>query len=53
MKYRLVKRARGWWKVQQHIPMTGQFTSFWLTVGRYRWHWLASLHLWWLRERSL
>jgi len=60
MKYRVVKRAGGW-VVQERGPITvispATNTSFvadmgWSEVARWPYHWLAALHLLWLRERA-
>lgn len=52
MKYRLVIRACGW-VVQRNYPkMNTAEPTRWETLATYRWHWLASLHLLWLRERA-
>lgn len=53
-KYRIVKSARGW-KVQNLDPRlaaTRNKWAMWRTISTHRWHWAASLHLWWLRERN-
>lgn len=53
MKYRLVRRARGWavQKCEPRLLATDKWIM-WHTIAAHRFHWLASLHLWWLRERS-
>lgn len=57
MKYRLVKRARGWALQRLGTVITNYGAlpgsgALWHTLSTHRWHWLASLRLWWLRERE-
>lgn len=65
MKYRLVKRARGWviqrnriardeWKATgaQFADYSKEIPGKPVTVAAWRWHWVAALHLLWLRERA-
>lgn len=57
MKYRIIRRAHGW-AVQSNGPATVYDKSTvsswygWHTLRTWRWHWLAALHLLWLRERA-
>lgn len=60
MKYRIVKRAKGWvvQSIRKHPPyismVVGADDSYheWHTVAVWRWRFLAALHLLWLRERA-
>ncbi len=47
MKYRMRQRKHGW--VVQRLD---ELSEEWGNITLHRWHWLASLHLWWLRERA-
>lgn len=60
MKYRLVRRAKGW-AVQknefvfhdpQACPVSSRTRLIWDTIATHKFHWVASLKLWWLRERA-
>lgn len=44
-KYRIRKCALGWAVQAKHPEVL-----FWETIAVHRWHWLASLRLWFLRE---
>lgn len=45
MKYRMIRRALGWC-IQRRQD------NLWHTIAVHRFHWIASLHLWFLRERA-
>lgn len=51
MKYRIVKRARGW-VVQRKTSNPLSEEIGWGIIATYRWHILAALHLLCLRERG-
>lgn len=53
MKYRIKKSAKGW-AVQQEMDrcLQGEGVPKWFNRSKWRWHWLASLHVWFLRERA-
>ena len=53
MKYRLVKRARGW--VVQEMETDNTLATLygrWLDRACWKWRWAGLLHLLWLRERA-
>lgn len=51
MKYRLVKRARGWaLQEREELNAVPPLFSRWETLSTHRCHWFASLKLWFLRE---
>lgn len=57
-KYRVIKRAKDF-AVQVNDPAcpwfskkANRYVPHWTTLFTRRWHWLASLELWWLRERA-